>query len=140
MKKSGSPAYITGPGTKVVMPVTQEGPESRNMVCFPDVVMVTDKSKITATGIDGAPDLIIELMDSETRSNNLGTRPDAYKNAGVREYWMIDIDAKNIMVYDFEEQALPTMYGFSGRVPVSTAGDGCEVNFAQLYGHVGFLF
>ena len=122
------------------MPVTQEGPESRNMVCFPDVVMVTDKSKITATGIDGAPDLIIELMDSETRSNNLGTRPDAYKNAGVREYWMIDIDAKNIMVYDFEEQALPTMYGFSGRVPVSTAGDGCEVNFAQLYGHVGFLF
>ena len=142
MKESGRPAYITGPGIKVVMPVTQGSFESRNdaMVCFPDVAMVTDRAKITAGGINGAPDLIIELMDSETRSNNLGTRPDALKNAGVKEYWMIDIDAKNIMVYDFEEQALPTMYGFSGRVPVSTAGDGCEVNFAQLYGHVGFLF
>ena len=50
MKKSGSPAYITGPGIKVVMPVTQEGPESRNMVCFPDVVMVTDKSKDHSRG------------------------------------------------------------------------------------------
>jgi hypothetical protein len=53
---------------------------------------------------------------------------------------MIDIDAKNIMAYDCEEQALPSMYGFSGKIPVRTAGDDCKVNFAQLYGHVGFLF
>lgn len=143
LKEKGIVAYFTGKSIKVEMSLVTDDQTANTQepfVCFPDVSMTLDKNSVDKDRICGTPDLIVEIMDSETRSKQLASRPDSFKNAGVKEYWMIDIDAKNIMAYAFEEQALPTMYGFSGRVPVRTAGAECEVNFAQLYGYVGFLF
>ena len=152
LAEKGITAYLPAPGTKVVLPgvygqpagnlgrsgTSQSEPEAQAL--FPDVAMVLDKSKITSGGIVGAPDLIIEVMDGETRNMQIAVRPDMYKGAGVREYWMIDTDTKNIVAYDFGREAMPSMSGFSGRVPVKVLGEDCVVNFAQVYGKVGFLF
>ena len=109
-------------------------------IIAPDVSYISSKEMLTRQGITGTPELIVEIMDGETRSNEIGSKPDMYRDCGVKEYWMIDIDAKNIMVYDFVREAFPSMYGFSGKVPVRTLGEDCLVNFAQVYSHLGFLF
>ena len=153
LQERGANVYFPAPGTSVQLPGSAilsagvELPSSIHKIeendsafIFPDVSMVLNRDKITAEGIVGAPDLIVEVMDGETRSMQIAIRPELYRRAGVREYWMVDTDAKNITAYDFAGEALPSMFGFSGRVPVKIFGDDCQVNFAQLYGRVGFLF
>lgn len=144
LQERGANVYFPAPGTLVQLPVVggriSEGDGVPDGIVYPDVSLVLSRDKITAEGIVGAPDLIVEVMDGETRSMQIATRPELYRRAGVREYWMVDTDAKNITAYDFAGEALPSMFGFSGRVPVKIFGDDCQVNFAQLYGRVGFLF
>ncbi len=153
LQERGANVYFPAPGMPVQLPggtILSAGVELPSSVhkiegndsafIFPDVSMVLSRDKITADGIVGVPDLIVEVMDGETRSMQIAIRPELYRRAGVREYWMVDIDAKNITAYDFAGEALPSMFGFSGRVPIKIFGDDCQVNFAQLYGRVGFLF
>lgn len=47
----------------------------------------------------GAPDLVIEILSPSTASNDRGTKFDTYEKNGVREYWMVDPDAKFTEVY-----------------------------------------
>ena len=153
LQERGANVYFSAPGTPVqltggaILSAGVELPSSVHKIegkdgvfIFPDVSMVLSRDKITGAGIVGAPDLIVEVMDGETRSMQIAVRPELYRRAGVREYWMVDTDAKNITAYDFAGEALPSMFGFSGRVPVKIFSDDCQVNFAQLYGRVGFLF
>jgi Uma2 family endonuclease len=42
----------------------------------------------------GAPDLVIEILLPSTASNDRGSKFDTYEKNGVREYWMVDPDAK----------------------------------------------
>ena len=136
MEENGISGYMAGLRT----PVRFGRADQTGEAIYPDICLVTNREMIRRDGIEGAPKLIIEIMDSETKSMQLGAKPDMYREAGVKEYWMIDISSKNIMAYDFEREAFPSMYGFSGRVPVRSIGGGCEVNFAKLYSKVGFLF
>ena len=47
----------------------------------------------------GAPDLVIEILSPSTASNDRGSKFDTYEKNGVREYWMVDPDAKFTEVY-----------------------------------------
>ncbi len=46
-----------------------------------------------------------------------------YMTAGVREYWMIDLDKRKLLVYRLEQGEFPEMYGLSGKVPIGIYGD-----------------
>lgn len=137
MTDNNIPGFVNG--SHVGVRLDADNPDGGDMIA-PDVTYIPGKEMLSRQGIKGAPWMIVEIMDGETRSNEIGSKPDMYRDSGVKEYWMIDIDAKNIMVYDFEREAFPSMYGFSGKVPVRTLGEDCLVNFAQVYSHLGFLF
>ena len=47
----------------------------------------------------GAPDLVIEILWPSTASNDRGSKFDTYEKNGVREYCMVDPDAKFTEVY-----------------------------------------
>ena len=55
-----------------------------------------------------------------------------YASAGVREYWIIDIDARTVVVYDFEHESLPKICGFDMPVPVGIWNGRCTVDFADI--------
>ena len=65
----------------------------------PDVLVVCDKNKIKLNHIEGAPDFIAEILSPTTQFRDLGVKKDIYEKFGVREYWMIDPIARNIIVY-----------------------------------------
>lgn len=125
-------------GNHVSIKLSDDG--SQYETINPHVVFIKNRDMIKKDCIIGAPNMVIEIMDSETKNMQIGVRPDKYRDAGIQEYWMIDATSKNIVVYDFEREAFPSMYGFSGRVPVKSLESNCEVNFAKLYSQVGFLF
>jgi Uma2 family endonuclease len=70
-------------------------------VVVPDLVFVSTErlSLIGPKRIDGAPDLVVEILSPSTRRDDLGRKFAMYAKAGVREYWLVDLLARRIDVY-----------------------------------------
>ena len=106
----------------------------------PDVVIVCDRDKIINRCIYGAPDLIIEVLSKSTKKKDSVIKLNKYLNAGVREYWMIDPMKQKVIVYDFEHDDYPEIFGFDAKIPVGIWDGECEIDFAEVYEHVRFLY
>ncbi|MCX7824677.1 MAG: Uma2 family endonuclease [Verrucomicrobiae bacterium] len=73
----------------------------------PDLVFVSRerRSLITDRGIEGAPDLVIEVLSPRTVRFDRGTKRKIYARTGVQELWLVDPDAKRIQIYRLTEDA-----------------------------------
>ena len=94
----------------------------------PDVLIVCDQSKIMRWGIMGAPDFVLEVLSPSTRRKDCFKKLVKYMEAGVKEYWLIDPDAGKLIVYWFEEEIYPEIYGLQGKVPVGIYGGELEID------------
>jgi Uma2 family endonuclease len=47
----------------------------------------------------GVPDLVAEVLSPGTRRRDQKIKLEAYRDAGVPEYWMLDPDARRVVVY-----------------------------------------
>ena len=58
----------------------------------PDLVVLLNdtKARVTPTKINGAPELLIEIMSPSTADNDQRLKRRVYERAGVREYWIVD--------------------------------------------------
>lgn len=106
----------------------------------PDVLILCDRNKIINRCIYGAPDFIIEVLSKSTKRKDSIIKLNKYMNAGVREYWMIDPAKQKVIVYDFEHDEYPMIYGFDTVVPVRIWDGACEIDFRELYEHIHFLY
>ena len=66
---------------------------------IPDGMIVCDPDKVKHGGVYGAPDLVIEVLSPGTARNDRGSKKDAYETAGVREYWIVEPEAKSVEFY-----------------------------------------
>ncbi len=53
---------------------------------------------------------------------------------------MIDPDHKKVLVYRFEKEEYPVIYGFDARIPVGLWDYGFAIDFREVYEHIGFLY
>lgn len=106
----------------------------------PDVFVICQREKILRRCLYGAPDLAIEILSLSTRKKDMNLKYMKYANAGVREYWIVDPDRQKVMVYDLEHEEFPVVYGFDSSVPVRIFDGECEVDFAQIYEEMKFLY
>ena len=72
----------------------------------PDISVICDKDKITDKGCNGAPDWIIEIVWSSSRTMDYLTKLFKYRTSGVREYWIVDPFKERITVYFFERESV----------------------------------
>ena len=91
--------YLRGKKCKVFGENYQVKFDKENPEVLPDIKIVCDLSKIKRTHIEGAPDLIIEVLSPRTRIRDMTEKKDLYEKHGVKEYWIIDTDSKTIEVY-----------------------------------------
>lgn len=63
---------------------------SETDVVQPDILVVCDPTKITASHIEGPPDLIIEVLSPATATRDLREKKALYESTGVREYVVVD--------------------------------------------------
>lgn len=68
-------------------------------VVQPDICVICDPSKIDARGCLGAPDIIVEILSPGNNKKELKNKYDAYEEAGVLEYWIIQPDEKTFFKY-----------------------------------------
>ena len=106
----------------------------------PDVLVVSDRNKITKERIVGAPDLTVEVVSPSNPLMDALVKMIKYRDAGVREYWIVFPDEKRVMVYDFEKSAAPKTYSFEEKVPVNIWDGDCEVDFKFIYSQIDFMY
>src|SRR3990170_7394762 len=75
-------------------------------VVQPDLVFVSNDRLhlVTEMSIQGAPDLVVEILSPSTARLDRGRKMDAYARFGVREYWIADTDARTLEIYRLEGQ------------------------------------
>jgi Uma2 family endonuclease len=62
-------------------------------VLLPDVIVVCDESKLVSdVACEGAPDVVFEVLSESTKAMDLRIKKQLYKEAGVKEYWVIAKD------------------------------------------------
>jgi len=62
-------------------------------VLLPDVIVVCDESKlVNGAACEGAPDVVFEVLSPSTKPMDLKIKKQLYKEAGVKEYWVIAKD------------------------------------------------
>ena len=109
-------------------------------VVEPDINILCDRSKLVDNKIWGAPDLIMEVLSPSTRRKDLTIKNQKYADAGVREYWIIDLENQKVIVYDFEHDFLINMYSFRDCVPVSIWDGECQIDFAQITDQMAAIY
>lgn len=106
----------------------------------PDVVIVCDRSKITKPRVVGAPDLIVEVLSQSNWYHDMVRKLKKYKNAGVKEYWIVNIEEKSVLVYDFTKSDFPIEYSFDDEIPVGIWDGKCMIGLKRIDEEIENIF
>ncbi|HEY3117739.1 MAG TPA: Uma2 family endonuclease [Chloroflexota bacterium] len=72
----------------------------------PDLVYISDKRQgiIVERGIEGAPDLVVEVLSRNTQARDRGVKMRRYAAAGIPHYWILDPRARALEEYRLSQQ------------------------------------
>jgi len=88
----------------------------------PDIIVLLSESQAhpTERGVEGPPDLLIEVLSPSNRGHDLLTKRALYARAGVREYWLVDPGARTVEILALDRDAFHLAVAASGdETPVS---------------------
>ena len=88
----------------------------------PDISVICDSSKLDDKGCHGAPDWIIEIVSPSSKRIDYLIKLFKYRNAGVKEYWIVDAQKNRITVYNFVYDTIEE-YSFEEDIPVGIYED-----------------
>ena len=67
----------------------------------PDIVVICSEDRLDEKGCHGAPDWAIEIVSPSSKKMDYERKLKLYREAGVREYWIVDPETETVTVYDF---------------------------------------
>lgn len=69
-------------------------------VVQPDLLFVSNARAhvVTAANVQGAPDLVVEILSPSTAERDRTLKRRLYARHGVREYWIVDTEARSVAV------------------------------------------
>jgi Uma2 family endonuclease len=77
-------------------------------VVQPDLLYISNERSGIRTGknVQGAPDLVIEILSESTRWRDEDVKFRLYERSGVKEYWILDPDLATVEVFRLRGQSL----------------------------------
>jgi Uma2 family endonuclease len=77
---------------------------SPHNIVQPDLLYISKERQelLTEANVQGAPDLIIEILSSKDKKRDTITKKAIYEKYGVKEYWVVDPDAEVVSVFILE--------------------------------------
>ena len=107
----------------------------RNVV-QPDILFIsTERGHIlTEANVQGAPDLVVEVLSPSTESVDRGYKRELYARHGVGEYWLVDPDARSVTVLRLGSGEYETAgtYG-PGQTLASPTLDGLTIDVGEVF-------
>lgn len=100
----------------------------------PDILVVCKRKNIlTDQGCNGAPDLVVEIVSPNNAFHDYVRKLIKYKEAGVREYWIVDSSTERVTVYIFEDIEKKIEYTYDDVIE-SHVLEGFEMRIADFIG------
>ena len=113
--------------------------DSKTMV-QPDLIIVCDPKKIFKKCIVGAPDFIVEILSESTGKKDMTLKLAKYRNAGVREYWLVDLEKERVLTYFWDEDEFPHIYGANDRISVGVYGGELMIDMNEIFSELRTLY
>lgn len=98
----------------------------------PDLFIMCDKEKVHDRHIVGAPDFVMEVLSDSTMKKDMTVKFTKYWNSGVKEYWIIDLKNRKVIVHDFQHGEIDRQYTFNDKVPVGISDGKCVIDFSGI--------
>jgi len=96
-----------------------EKDESDDTVVQPDISIICDKNKLGKEGCRGAPDFVAEILSPSNSAIEMQQKFELYREAGVREYWVLDPEHKTLHTYQLKGSSIfPRTYRSSDTAAV----------------------
>lgn len=115
---------LEDPGFGVVFYAPLDVIVSATTVIVPDLIVVlrARQNIITERGVEGAPDLVVEILSPSNIKNDRDLKFKLYAKVGVPEYWIADPAAHAIEVYRLGKDGYdaPAVYGPGTRLVSAT--------------------
>jgi Uma2 family endonuclease len=102
----------------------------------PDLIFIVAGRRdiIGEQAIDGAPDLIAEILSPSTAYRDLTTKKRLYEQHGVREYWIVDPEGRTVEVFELTgERFMQHTHAVETGTTASTLLDGFQVDLTDLF-------
>lgn len=100
--------------------------DDRTMV-QPDVIVCCDPSLIREGRVVGAPEFVAEVISPSSRQRDVRIKRRKYRDAGVKEYWLLDPESRQVTVFVFDGEERFSAYSFEDHIPVAISEGRCEV-------------
>ena len=108
----------------------------KTSVVVPDLLFVSRErlSIVTDRGVEGPPDLIVEILSPGTARRDRGEKAQLYARHGVRHYWLADPDARVLETLELDR----SRYRETGRLTgdarfTPTLFPGLEITLPSLW-------
>ena len=90
---------------------------SNHDVAQPDLMFVSNERAaiVTEANVQGAPDLVVEILSPSTAEYDQGYKRALYAQHGVQEYWLVDPAAETVEVLVLGEENLSSHGVFGAR-------------------------
>ena len=115
-----------------ITPLDVQLDKDNRTIVQPDVIICCDPGMNIGPRLFGAPDFLAEVLSPSTKRRDLYLKLGKYRNAGVREYWILDPDKQTVIVYRFCDDDAIDFYSFDDDIPVAVSQGLCTVNFSNL--------
>ncbi len=106
--------------------------EDKRNYLLPDVSVKCSPSK-TERDI---PDFIVEVTSPSSEKRDLIGKTERYQKLGVREYWIVLLQQKKVIVYDFEHDAPVAFYSFEDKIPARIYDGGLQIDMKDLQAYL----
>jgi Uma2 family endonuclease len=101
----------------------------------PDLLLVRKQNLaiITERGLQGAPDLAVEIISPSNAFKDRNQKRRLYQKFGVKEYWIVDPGNRTLEIYDFSSDETPILYLVGEGEVTSSLLPGLSFSFADLF-------
>lgn len=89
--------------------------DNRNYV-EPDISVICHGDRLDEKGCQGAPDWVIEIVSPSSKKMDYVRKPLLYREAGVREYWIVDPKRETVTVYEQDKWDAPVCHPFTAEI------------------------
>jgi len=102
----------------------------------PDIFFISKEREhiITGRNIQGAPDLVIEILSQATAKLDKMAKMKLYERSGIKEYWLVDPDREEIEVLTLKGRSYESMGVFGIEQSFESALlEGLRVSLEEIF-------
>jgi len=124
LERRGGCRVYTSPGVR-------PDPADRKTELIPDVVVACNQEQDNGKYLSEGPDLVMEILSPSTRHRDLGIKKKKYKESGVREYWIVDLEKRCVIGHRFEQDEV-SVYTLNDKVSIGIFNEECVIDLVQM--------